>query len=321
MLKDVQTVLHNLGIVDTEFTIDEVQDAKKRLSEGKAPGEDGIIPDILKRCDIEDILLHFANKLLINRKKPDQFTILNLKPIPKSGNLSDTGNYRGISLTSLVAKLINKMLLNRLRPKIDPYLRYNQNGFRPGRSTITQVLALRRIIEGVKKYNLPSIMVFIDFSKAFDSINHQAMFKILAAYDIPERIINAIMLMYTNIKAKVVSPDGDTDYFQIFSGVMQGDTLAPYLFVIVLDYALRQATQGKEEELGFTLRRRQSRRTPAICLTDLDFADDIALLSDEIKQARQLLRNVETECGKVGLGNRWKKNQTGYYRTIRGEIF
>ena len=160
------------------------------------------------------------------------------------------------------------MLLNRLRPKIDRYLRYNQNGFRPGRSTIPQVLELRRIIEGVKKYHLPSIMVFIYFSKAFDSINHQAMFKIFAAYDIPERIINAIMLMYTNIKAKVVSPDSYTDYFQIFSGVMQGDTLAPYLFVIVLDYAMRQATQGKEQELGFTLRRRQGRRTPAICLTD-----------------------------------------------------
>ena len=79
-------------------------------------------------------------------------------------------------------------------------------------------------------------MVFIDFSKAFDSINHQAMFKILAAYiDIPVRIINAIMLMYSDIKAKVVSPDGDTDYFKIFSRVMQSDTLAPFLFVIVLD--------------------------------------------------------------------------------------
>ena len=89
-------------------------------------------------------------------------------------------------------------------------------------------------------------MVFIDFSKAFDSINHRAMFKILAAYDIPVRIINAIMLMYRDIKAKVVSPDGDTDI--IFSGVMQGNTLAPFLFVIVLDYAMRQATHGKEEE-------------------------------------------------------------------------
>ena len=76
---------------------------------------------------------------------------------------------------------------------------------------------------------------------------------------------------------------------------------------------MRQATQGKEEELGFRLRRRQSRRIPAICLTDLGFADDIALLSDEIKQARQLLRNVETECGKVGLGLNAKKTKVMYF--------
>ena len=54
---------------------------------------------------------------------------------------------------------------------------YNQNGFRPGRSTITQALALRRILEGVKHYHLPSIMEFIEFTKAFDSINHQEMSK------------------------------------------------------------------------------------------------------------------------------------------------
>ena len=52
---------------------------------------------------------------------------------------------------------------------------YNQNDFRPGRSTITQALALRRILEGVKNYRLPSIMEFIEFSKAFDFINHQEM--------------------------------------------------------------------------------------------------------------------------------------------------
>ena len=60
--------------------------------------------------------------------------------------------------------------------------------------------------------------------------------------------------------AKVISPDGETELFEILAGVLQGDTLAPYLFVIALDYALRMAIDGKEEQLGFQLTRRQSRR-------------------------------------------------------------
>ena len=77
---------------------------------------------------------------------------------------------------------------------------------------------------------------------------------------------------------------------------MQGDTLAPFLFVIVLDYAMRRAIQGKEEELGFTIHPRRGRRAGAKSICDLDFADDIVLLSNEIEQARKLLRNIELEC-------------------------
>ena len=74
------------------------------------------------------------------------------------------------------------------------------------------------------------------------------------------------------------------------------------MFVIVLDYAMRKATAGKEEELGFTITPRKSRRHPKEVLADLDFADDIGLLSNEMRQAQQLLLNVEVECKKVGLG-------------------
>ena len=108
--------------------------------------------------------------------------------------------------------------------------------------------------------------------------------------------------MYTNTKAKVVSPDGETDLFDITAGVLQGDTLAPFLFVIVLDYAMRKAMAGSEEELGFTITPRKSRRHPKEVIADLDFADDISLLSDEMIQAQKLLLNVESECKKVGLG-------------------
>ena len=145
-------------------------------------------------------------------------------------------------------------------------------------------------------------MTFIDFSKAFDSIRHDAMFQILKAYGIPAQILGAIQSTYNTLRAKVVSPDGDTDYFKIMAGVMQGDTLAPFLFVIVLDYALRSAIDGKESELGFTLHERRGRRAPPVCICDLDFADDIVLISDQIEQAKKLLHQVEVECRKVGLG-------------------
>ena len=67
-----------------------------------------------------------------------------------------------------------------------------------------------------------------------------------------------------------------------------GDTLALVLFIIVLDYATRQAIDGREEELGFTLKRRRSRRVKPEIITNLDYADDISLLSDQ-KQAHELL--------------------------------
>ena len=70
----------------------------------------------------------------------------------------------------------------------------------------------------------------------------------------------------------------------------------------MVDYALRKAMDGKEEDLGFTITPRKSSRHPKEVLSDLDFADDISLLSDEIKQVQQLLTSVETECKKVGLG-------------------
>ena len=101
--------------------------------------------------------------------------------------------------------------------------------------------------------------------------------------------------------AKVISPDGDTEPFEILAGVLQEDTLAPYLFAIVLDYCMRMAVDGREEELGFTIERRRSRRYPPVMVTDMDFVDDIALLSAEIEQAQELLSRVEQETAKIGL--------------------
>ena len=136
------------------------------------------------------------------------------------------------------------------------------------------------------------------------------MLKILKAYDIPGKLVEAISLMYQNTRARVITPDGNTEFFTIHTGVLQGDTLAPYLFAIVLDYAMRQALEGKEEELGFPIERRRSRRHKPIMITDTDFADDIALISEQLTQAQEMINRVELETRKIGLYLNEKKTET-----------
>ena len=72
------------------------------------------------------------------------------------------------------------------------------------------------------------------------------MIRVLRAYLIPDMIVKAIENTYNETKAKVITTDGETDEFDIYGGVLPGDTLAPYLFVIVLDYCLRSAINGRE---------------------------------------------------------------------------
>ena len=160
---------------------------------------------------------------------------------------------------------------------------------------------LRRIIEGVKQNKLPAVITFVDFRKAFDSVHRAKMMKLLSAYRIPDELMKAISLLYENTWVKILSPDGDTEFFDTLAGVLQGDALAPYLFAIVIHYTMRQAVGDQELDLGFKLDKRRSRRRKPIAITDLDFADDIALLSEEIQKAQELLTRVENETAKIGL--------------------
>ena len=146
------------------------------------------------------------------------------------------------------------------------------------------------------------------------------MEQILLAYDLPKETIAAIMMLYRNMKVKVHSPDGGTHYFDIVAGVLQGDTLAPYLFIICLDYVLRTYID-KINENGFKLTKR-SRRYPT--KTDTDCANDIALLANVPAQAKTLLYSLEWAAVGIGLHVNAHKteymclNQTGNISTLKG---
>ena len=118
------------------------------------------------------------------------------------------------------------------------------------------------------------------------------------------------------------SPDGDTEYFDIVTGVQQGDTLAPHLFIICLDYVLRTSID-KIKENGFELTKK-SRRYPAKIITDADYADDIAMLANMPNQTGKLLHSLERAATGIGLQVKAHKteymcyNQTGDISTLDG---
>ena len=108
------------------------------------------------------------------------------------------------------------------------------------------------------------------------------------------------MILYRNTKVKVRSPDGDTEYYDIVAGVLQRDTLAPYLIIICLDYVFRTSID-KIRENGFELTKKRSRNYPRKTITDTDNADDVALLANTLKQAETLLHSLERAAAGIGL--------------------
>ena len=111
------------------------------------------------------------------------------------------------------------LLLNRIQPEVG--------------EIDQQLLRFRPSVKSSKKYKQKNeaTLLFVDFSKVFDSIHRGKMNQILLAYSLPKETVTAIMMFYKNTNAKVYSLDCDTDFFEI---VLQGDTLAPHLFIIYL---------------------------------------------------------------------------------------
>ena len=109
--------------------------------------------------------------------------------------------------------------------------------------------------------NLETTILFVNFTKAFDSIHREEMEQILLTYSLLKETVAAILMLYRNTKVKVCSLNIDTDNSDIVAGKLQGDTLAPYLFIICLDYMLRTSID-KMKDNGFKLTKERSRRCP-----------------------------------------------------------
>ena len=124
------------------------------------------------------------------------------------------------------------------------------------------------------------------------------MFKILRHYGIPELITEAIKVLYTDTESSVLLDGQQSSEFSVKTGILQGDTPAPFLFIIVVDYIM---TNSDYKHLGFIMQRRLSRRSPEVRLNDLEFADDIALLENSIPAAQSQLSGLALSAKNVNL--------------------
>ena len=204
----ITRVFRALLIKTGDFTMTELWEAIKSTQGNRATGLDCIPSEV---C-FNDQLLEVCSRAY-HGDIPDMWLKGAILPFPRRGNLGSASNYsRAITLMALGAKICSRMLLDRLRPHIDPKLKNNQNDCRKGRSTVAQILTLRRLVEGIKSTPPPpppprpqAIITFVDFRKAFNSIHRGKLIEFLWAYGVLVEIVDAVNMMYTNTTTQVLS--------------------------------------------------------------------------------------------------------------------
>ena len=271
-------------IREDAFDMNELETALSTMRSDRAADNDGIVVEVLRLPVVLPILLGIINRMFSDNPCPsliESFIFL----VYKKGDASLLSNYRGIAILKIVTKVYTRMLGNRLVNALDSHLRPSQNGFRPGRGCPEHILALRRLVEETQcRPEAKLFVAFVDYVKAFDSVNWVGMWAVLRAYRVPDRLIRAIRALYEHSRAFVRTADGDSDWFEFMRGVKQGCCMSPFLFIVLLDFVMRHAI---DPILGVQVARRTSSRHPAVHVTDLSFADDVTLMSTSISNLQE----------------------------------
>lgn len=230
-------VIQNVGSEELpDITEEEIESAIKCMKNNKTPGEDGIVSEMIKlggRCVIKTLRTLY-NACLFGGSTPEKWNNAVMIILHKKGDITDIGNYRPISLLSNIYKLFMRIITNRLEPKLDFHQPVEQAGFRSGFGTNDHLQVIKSLIEKVIEYNKPLVLIFVDFEKAFDSVQHSSMLRALTECSIDHGYTTLLQNIYNSATAAVRMYYGDTNKFPVEKGIRQGDTISPKLFTSTL---------------------------------------------------------------------------------------
>ncbi len=208
------------------------------MARNKTPGNDGISCEwYLKFWNIVGTFL--VNVLNVGLQKGEMSSsqrqaVITL--LEKEGkDRCKLKNWRPISLLNVDYKIASKVLATRLKKVIPTLVHQDQSGFVKGRYIGESVRSISDIMNFTKIYNKPGIMLFLDFEKAFDSLEWDFLFKTLYHMNFGESFVNSVKALYTNISSCVMNNGVSSKYFSVSRGVRQGDPLSPYLFILAIE--------------------------------------------------------------------------------------
>ena len=294
--------------------MDELSKAIKQTNSGRASDKDGIPAEIYKAAGPRamEVFLDIIQSIWDQEKKPQDIrTALIVVLYKNKGSKADCGNYRGISLLSIAGKIFARIILNRLIAVSAANLPEAQCGFRPGRSTVDMIFTVRQVQEKCLEQNLDLYSMFIDLTKAFDTVDREALWDVLARFGCLPEFIQIIRLFHVDMTGQVLSNGEQSDPFFISSGVKQGCVLAPVLLNLFFTCVLRQAIGNMDEGVYVRFRydgsifdlRRLSAKTKTLnsLIQEALFADDCALMAHRSGDLQAMLNSFSDASKQFGL--------------------
>ena len=301
----------SLQSLNSPFTPLEVSRVVNKAKPKKAVGPDNITNELLKHTynDCSNFILQALNNVFkITHSFPLEWTSSTIIPIHKKGDTNMCDNYRSIWLSSLFSKIYTAILDKRLGDftNTNNIIPEEQAGFREGYSTIDHIFSLYAMIKKQFTKDRKLYVCFVDYKKAFDSVNREALFIILERNGISGDCLKAIKSIYSSVLAAVKKEGKLSEYFECPSGLKQGCLLSPKLFTIFMTEISKALNKDGSHGIQFIS------NYPLIF--HLLFADDLSLLSDTVGGLQNQLNILKQQPERLGLAINLSKTQVVVFR-------